>query len=103
MNILINNLHGNVSISLVKLLRDLKSLDIIIIGTDTLEYGTFSGSLMVDNYVSPQIEDEKNFIEFLCLLSSKEKVDLLIPSCDAEAVILSKYKGYLPILYYIAD
>lgn len=104
MNILINNLHGNVSISLVKLLRDLKSLDIIIIGTDTLEYGTFSGSLMVDKYyVSPQIEDEKNFIEFLCLLSSKEKVDLLIPSCDAEAVILSKYKGYLPILYYIAD
>ena len=42
MNILINNLHGNVSISLVKLLRDLKSLDIIIIGTDTKIFVTIS-------------------------------------------------------------
>ena len=104
MNILINNLHGNVSTSLVKLLKRLKSLDIIIIGTDTSEYGTFSGSMMVDKYyVAPRIEDEKSFLDFLYLLSSKEKIDLLIPSCDAEAVILSKHKDYLPIPYYIAD
>ena len=28
---------------------------------------------------------------------------MLCPSCDAEAVILSKHKDYLPIPYYIAD
>lgn len=104
MNVLINNMHGNVSISLVKLLKDLKNLDITIIGTDTLEYGTFSGSLMVDKYyISPPMEDEIKFVEFLRSLSQKVKVDILIPSCDAEAIILSKYKNCLPIPYYIAD
>lgn len=88
MNILINNMHGNISVSLVKLLKDLKSRDIMIIGTDILEYGTFSGSLMVDKYyVSPPMEDEKRFLEFLYSLSCEIKIDILIPSCDAEAVI----------------
>lgn len=104
MNILINNMHGNISVSLVKLLKDLKSRDIMIIGTDILEYGTFSGSLMVDKYyVSPPMEDEKRFLEFLYSLSCEIKIDILIPSCDAEAVILSKHKNCIPIPYYIAD
>lgn len=101
MNILINNMHGNVSISLVKLLKDIESQDITIIGTDTLEYGTFSGSLMVDKYyISPPMEDEKRFLEFLYFLSCKIQIDILIPSCDAEAVILSKYKNCLPSILY---
>ena len=104
MNILINNVHGNVSISLIKLLRDLKSLNIQIIGTDTLDYGSFSGSMMVDKYyVSPGFQDEKSFVDFLNLLHTKENIDLLIPSCDAEVVILSKYKDCISIPYYVAE
>ena len=104
MKIQINNIHSANSLSLIKLLRDVKKYDIEIIGSDVLEYGEYAGSLLVDKYYkAPLISEEQEYLEFLNNLYEKEKIDLLIPASDAEALFLSKYKSSIKVLFYLAD
>lgn len=104
MKIQINNIHSNNSLSLIKLLKEVKKYDIAIIGSDTEEYGNSAGSLLVDKYyIAPQIEHTGAYIKFLNEVYKKEKVDLLIPASDAEALVLSKYKKSISVNFYLAS
>lgn len=104
MKIQINNIHSVNSLSLIKLLRDVKKYDIEIIGSDILDYGEYAGSLLVDKYYkAPPISEEQNYLNFLNHLYEIEKIDLLIPASDAEALFLSKYKSVIKVLFYLAD
>lgn len=104
MKIQINNIHSVNSLSLIKLLKDVKKYSVEIIGSDILEYGEYAGSLLVDKYYkAPPITEEQKYLEFLNELYEKEKIDLLIPASDAEILFLSKYKSTIKVLFYLAD
>lgn len=104
MKIQINNIHSVNSLSLIKLLKGVKKYDVEVIGSDTLEYGEYAGSLLVDKYyVAPPISEEQAYLKFLNELYILEGIDLLIPASDAEALFLSKYKEYVQVPFYLAD
>lgn len=104
MKIQINNIHSTNSLSLIKLLKGVRKYDVEVIGSDTLECGEYAGSLFVDKYyVAPSISEEHAYLEFLNELYILEKIDLLIPASDAEALFLSKYKEYIRVPFYVAE
>ena len=104
MKIQINNIHCADSLSLIKLLKDIKSYNVEVIGTDILSKGEYAGSLLVDRYyISPPISNEMSYLAFLNEINRKEKIDLLIPASDAEALFLSKYKEKINAPFFLAD
>lgn len=104
MKIQVNNIHSVNSLSLVKLLKDLKSYNIEVVGSDVLPMGEYAGSLLVDKYyISPSIRDEEEYLAFLNNIYQKEHIDLLIPASDAEALFLAKYKGEISVPFFLAD
>lgn len=104
MNIQINNIRSANSLSVIKILSRIKKYDVIVIGSDTYEKGECAGSLLVDKYYkAPPITHESEYINFLNDINEKEKIDLLIPASDAEAVLLSKYRNQIKTKYFLAD
>lgn len=104
MKIQVNNIHSVNSLSLVKLLKDLKSDRIEVVGSDVLPKGECAASLLVDKYyVAPPVSDEENYLAFLNHIFKKEQIDLLIPASDAEALFLSKYKEKINVPFFLAD
>ena len=100
----INNIHSTNSLSIIKLLSRINKYNIIIIGSDTLAKGEYAGSLLVDKYYkAPPIAEENEYIDFLNYIFIIEKVDLLIPASDAEAVLLSKYSDKIYTKFYLAS
>ena len=66
--------------------------------------GGCAGSLLVDKYYqAPPITQETEYINFLNEINEKEKIDLLIPASDAEAVLLSKNKNQVKTKFFLAD
>ena len=104
MKIQVNNIHSVNSLSLIKLLKDLKSDRIEVVGSDVLPKGEYAGSLLVDKYyIAPPVSEENNYLAFLNYVFQKERIDLLIPASDAEALFLSKYKEKIDVPFFLAD
>ena len=100
----INNIHSTNSLSIIKLLSRIKKYNITIIGSDILDKGEYAGSLLVDKYYkAPPIAQEDKYIDFPNHIYFLEKVDLLIPASDAEAVLLSKYSNKIHTKFYLAN
>ncbi len=104
LKIQINNIHSANSLSIIKLLSRIKKYNIFVIGSDILDKGEYAGSLLVDKYYkAPPISQESDYIAFLNHIYKQEKVDLLIPASDAEAVLLSKNRDKVLVDFYLAD
>lgn len=104
MNIQINNIHSANSLSIIKVLSRIKKYDVVVIGSDIYEKGECAGSLLVDKYYqAPPINNELEYISFLNDVNEKERIDLLIPASDAEAVLLSKYRNQIKTRFFLAD
>jgi carbamoyl-phosphate synthase large subunit len=86
------------------MLSQIKKYSIVVIGSDTCEKGECAGSLLVDKYYqAPPITQEAGYINFLNEVNEKEKIDLLIPASDAEAVLLSKFRNQVKTRFFLAD
>jgi carbamoyl-phosphate synthase large subunit len=86
------------------MLSQIKKYNIVVIGSDTYEKGECAGSLLADKYYqAPPINQEAEYINFLNDINEKEKIDLLIPASDAEAVLLSKYSNQVKTRFFLAD
>ncbi len=104
MNIQINNIHSTNSLSIIKALSRIKKYDIVVIGSDIYKKGDCAGSLLVDKYYqAPPVTQETAYINFLNDINEKEKIDLLIPASDAEAVLLSKNRKQVKTKFFLAD
>lgn len=102
MKIQINDMRSSVSLSILKTLGQIKKYDIEVIGSDICERGGCEGSLLVGKYYqAPSITQEAEYIGFLNEVNEKENIDLLIPTSDAEVVLLSKCRNQVKTKFYL--
>lgn len=98
--VLVTGIGGNVGQGI---LRNILSMNepIRIIGSNTTAFS--AGNHLCDKVYEVPMAFTDNYVEELLKICKSEKVDLIIPSTDAEGLVLSKLKKSLPAPVICSD
>lgn len=91
--ILLTCIGGTMSPDILSQLKNDIFLDLRIIGVDANENNIFLDSL--DNFYKVPLADAKEYTEAIINILIKEKVKVIIPGSDQEAMVLSSIRGKL--------
>lgn len=98
MRILVNNIKSTNSTLLVRQLKRIRSFPVDVWGTDISVAGHIASSNFVDRYFqAPNINNEKEYLQFINELSDKHKIDYLFVSTDKEVRFLNRHKDEITI------
>lgn len=98
MRILVNNIKSTNSTLLVRQLKRIRSFPVDVWGTDISAAGHIASSNFVDRYFqAPNINNEKEYLQFINELSDKHKIDYLFVSTDKEVRFLNRHKDEITI------
>ena len=79
MRILVNNIKSTNSTLLVRQLKRIRSFPVDVWGTDISAAGHIASSNFVDRYFqAPNINNEKEYLQFINELSDKHKIDIFL-------------------------
>lgn len=93
MKILITQTSAFAAVSLIKLINRIKNIDIIVYGSDFRPLYWNSANQMVSKFfLSPTLDDECNYIDFINKLYLDLMIDLVIPVMDDEIRVISKHR-----------
>ena len=91
-NVLVISAGVMSGINIIKSLRLQKELEIYIVATDVDRYAP--GLYLADiHYLSPPINEEDNYLEFLFNIIKKHNISVLYPCYSKEIVIISEHQA----------
>lgn len=89
MTILIPNSFCFAAIGITKTLKRQSKYNVYVIGTGEEPCGFASGSSLVDEYIqSPNLENQTEYMSFLCNLLSTRTIDLVFCVLDSDLMVL---------------
>lgn len=104
LNVLITHVSYQASSgSFIKLLRNSQKYNCYIVGSDTIEKGYSSGSMLVDKFYHIVSKDISDYMDRIKEIIISEKIDLIITAEEADLVLFKSNKISQALYEYIPD